>query len=374
MKIGILGGGQLGRMFLQEAANYPLQVKILDPDPQAPCAHLCDEFVCGDFNDEATVFAFGQDCDAIGIEIEHVNVAALKRLQAQGKRIIPEPAVLEIIQDKGRQKAFYAEHGIPTAPFYLAANAADIDTQALPFVQKTRTGGYDGKGVQIIRNAADAAQLWDVPSVIESLCPIAKEIALIFVADGKGDVRTYPAAEMVFDPVLNLVDVVQMPAEISPEIAAQVDKICRQSAAAFAGAGVFAVEMFVTQSGEVWVNETACRVHNSGHPSIEACPSSQFDQMLRLLADYPLGSTQLLSAAAMINLIGAEGEQGAAEMRDLPALLAQEQVYLHWYGKHQVRSGRKMGHITLTASDTAALKTKIAALKQEIHLEITAKK
>lgn len=374
MKIGILGGGQLGRMFLQEAANYPLQVKILDPDPQAPCAHLCDEFVCGDFNDEATVFAFGQDCDAIGIEIEHVNVAALKRLQAQGKRIIPEPAVLEIIQDKGRQKVFYAEHGIPTAPFYLAANAADIDTQALPFVQKTRTGGYDGKGVQIIRNAADAAQLWDVPSVIESLCPIAKEIALIFVADGKGNVRTYPAAEMVFDPVLNLVDVVQMPAEISPEIAAQVDKICRQLAAAFAGAGVFAVEMFVTQSGEVWVNETACRVHNSGHPSIEACPSSQFDQMLRLLADYPLGSTQLLSAAAMINLIGAEGEQGAAEMRDLPALLAQEQVYLHWYGKHQVRSGRKMGHITLTASDTAALKTKIAALKQEIHLEITAKK
>lgn len=374
MKIGILGGGQLGRMFLQEAANYPLQVKILDPDPQAPCAHLCDEFVCGDFNDEATVFAFGQDCDAIGIEIEHVNVAALKRLQAQGKRIVPEPAVLEIIQDKGRQKAFYAEHGIPTAPFYLAANAADIDTQALPFVQKTRTGGYDGKGVQIIRNAADAAQLWDVPSVIESLCPIAKEIALIFVADGKSNVRTYPAAEMVFDPVLNLVDVVQMPAEISPEIAAQVDKICRQLAAAFAGAGVFAVEMFVTQSGEVWVNETACRVHNSGHPSIEACPSSQFDQMLRLLADYPLGSTQLLSAAAMINLIGAEGEQGAAEMRDLPALLAQEQVYLHWYGKHQVRSGRKMGHITLTASDTAALKAKIAALKQEIHLEITAKK
>lgn len=374
MKIGILGGGQLGRMFLQEAANYPLQVKILDPDPQAPCAHLCDEFVCGDFNDEATVFAFGQDCDAIGIEIEHVNVAALKRLQAQGKRIIPEPAVLEIIQDKGRQKVFYAEHGIPTAPFYLAANAADIDTQALPFVQKTRTGGYDGKGVQIIRNAADAAQLWDVPSVIESLCPIAKEIALIFVADGKSNVRTYPAAEMVFDPALNLVDVVQMPAEISPEIAAQVDKICRQLAAAFAGAGVFAVEMFVTQSGEVWVNETACRVHNSGHPSIEACPSSQFDQMLRLLADYPLGSTQLLSAAAMINLIGAEGEQGAAEMRDLPALLAQEQVYLHWYGKHQVRSGRKMGHITLTASDTAALKAKIAALKQEIHLEITAKK
>lgn len=374
MKIGILGGGQLGRMFLQEAANYPLQVKILDPDPQAPCAHLCDEFVCGDFNDEATVFAFGQDCDAIGIEIEHVNVAALKRLQAQGKRIVPEPAVLEIIQDKGRQKVFYAEHGIPTAPFYLAANAADIDTQALPFVQKTRTGGYDGKGVQIIRNAADAAQLWDVPSVIESLCPIAKEIALIFVADGKGNVRTYPAAEMVFDSMLNLVDVVQMPAEISPEIAAQVDKICRQLAAAFAGAGVFAVEMFVTQSGEVWVNETACRVHNSGHPSIEACPSSQFDQMLRLLADYPLGSTQLLSAAAMINLIGAEGEQGAAEMRDLPALLAQEQVYLHWYGKHQVRSGRKMGHITLTASDTAALKAKIAALKQEIHLEITAKK
>lgn len=377
MKIGILGGGQLGRMFLQEAANYPLQVKVLDPDAQAPCAHLCDEFVQGDFKEEATVFAFGQDCEAIGIEIEHVNVAALKRLQAQGKRIVPAPEVLEMIQDKGLQKQFYAAHGIPTAPFYLAANAAEIQTDALPLVQKTRTGGYDGKGVQIIRTLEEINNLWDVPSVIEQVCPIAKEIALILVLDGKGKMCRYPLVEMVFDPTLNLVDVVQMPAQVSATVEAQVEAIAQKLATAFAslgkGAGIFAVEMFVSDSGEVWVNETACRVHNSGHVSIEACPSSQFDQMLRLLADYPLGSTALLSPAAMINLIGGEGENGVAEMRELAAILQQEQVFLHWYGKSQVRSGRKMGHITLTAADMAQLSDKVSAIKS-LDLDVRAKK
>lgn len=373
MKIGILGGGQLGRMFLQAAANYPVQIKILDPDPQAPCASLCADFVVGSFKDEETVLAFGQDCDAIGIEIEHVNVQALKRLQAQGKRVVPEPAVLEIIQDKGLQKQFYAKHNIPTAPFYLVENQSQIKVDELPFVQKTRTGGYDGKGVQVIYNAKALAALWDVPSVIEALCPIEKELALIFVADGKGKMKRYPVVEMVFEPKLNLVDVVQMPAQISQAVEAQIDKICQQLAQAFNSAGVFAVEMFLTSTGEVWVNETACRVHNSGHLTIEACPSSQFDQMLRVLAEYPLGSTQLLASAAMINVIGADGAEGEAYMQDLSVLLAYERVFLHWYGKNQVRSGRKMGHITLTADSLEALSAQIKEIKQKVSLEVKAR-
>lgn len=371
MKIGILGGGQLGRMVLQEAANYPLVIKVLDPDAQAPCAHLCHEFVVGDFADEETVVAFGADCDAIGIEIEHVSVAGLRRLQAMGKRVIPDPEVLAMIQDKGAQKTFYADHGIPTVPFYLADNAAAVDTSRLPLVQKTRTGGYDGKGVQVIVNEEDVGKLWDVPSIVENLCPIDKEIAAIFASDGQGGYRLFPLVEMVFDPFLNLVDVVQMPAQLSPQVVAQAESICARLAGLF-GAGLFAVEMFVNSEGEVWVNETACRVHNSGHVSIEACFSSQFDQMLRLLAGWPLGDSRAFAAAAMINLIGAEGQQGEAVMPGLHAVLAHGQAYVHWYGKSEVRPGRKMGHVTLTAPSVEALEASVAALRAQSDLRVMA--
>lgn len=372
MKIGILGGGQLGRMFLQAAANYPVKTKILDPDPGAPCAHLCDEFVVGDFNDEETVVAFGADCDAIGIEIEHVSVAGLKRLQAMGKRVMPDPDVLAMIQDKGLQKAFYAKHGIPTVPFYLADGAQAVDVSRLPLVQKTRTGGYDGKGVQVIVSEEDVGKLWDVPSIIESLCPIDKEIAGIFASDGQGGYRLFPLVEMVFDPFLNLVDVVQMPAQLPPEVVQKAQAICARLASAFNCAGVFAVEMFVSQAGEVWVNETACRVHNSGHVTIEACFSSQFDQMLRLLAGWPLGDCRAFAAAAMINLIGAEGQTGRAVLPGLPDLLARERVFVHWYGKREVRPGRKMGHVTLTAPDVETLQVAVDAVRDNSNLRVMA--
>ena len=372
MKIGILGGGQLGRMLLQEAANYPLQTKVLDPDSEAPCAHLCDEFVVGDFADEETVVAFGADCDAIGIEIEHVSVAGLKRLQAMGKRIVPDPDVLAMIQDKGLQKAFYVEHGIPTAPFYLAGSAAEVDTSRLPLVQKTRTGGYDGKGVQVIVTAEDVGKLWDVPSIVEVFCPIAKEFAAIFASDGQGGVRMYPLVEMVFDPVLNLVDVVRMPAQLPPEVAQKAQAICARLADAFTGAGLFAVEMFVSQAGDVWVNETACRVHNSGHVTIEACVSSQFDQMLRLLAGWPLGDSRAFAAAAMVNLIGYEGQSGQPVLPGLQDLLARPSVSLHWYGKREVRPGRKMGHITLTAADADVLHVALETIRDNADLRVMA--
>lgn len=373
MKIGILGGGQLGRMFLQTAANYPHQTKVLDPQANASCAHLCDEFVIGSFADEDAVFAFGQDCDAIGIEIEHVSAAALAKLKAMGKRIVPDPDILTIIQDKGLQKQFYAEHGIPTADFYLidCAAALDLNRIPLPFVQKTRTGGYDGKGVQVIESEEDLQKLWDVPSIIETLCPIAKEIASILVLNDGGQ-AVYPPVEMVFNPILNLVDIVQMPAVLDSGAQAQIAGITAKLAAAFTAPGLFAIEMFLTEDGQVLVNETACRVHNSGHLTIEACSSSQFDQMWRLLAGEPLGSTEPHCAAAMINLIGAENASGRAVFTDMSKLLAQPQTYLHWYGKTDVRPGRKMGHITLTASDLNSLKTAVDTLQNTISLTVEA--
>lgn len=375
MKIGILGGGQLGRMFLQAAINYPAQTKVLDPQANAACAHLCDEFVVGDFADEETVYQFGQDCDAIGIEIEHVNVNALKRLQAEGKHVVPSPEVLMMIQDKGLQKQFYHQYGIPTAPFYLIDGKHQLDLARipLPFVQKTRIGGYDGKGVQVIKTEAELENLWDVPSVIEALCPIEKEIAVV-VVNGVQEQVQYPTVEMVFNPVLNLVDIVQLPAEIDDKIQAQVERICRQLSEAFQSVGLFAIEMFVSTQGEVWVNETACRVHNSGHLTIEACYSSQFDQMWRLLAKQPLGNPKSHHAAAMVNLIGGEGENGRAVLTSLSDLLAQPDVFVHWYGKTEVRAGRKMGHITLTANDLTTLKHRLTNIQQSMSLTVSAEK
>lgn len=370
MKIGLLGGGQLGRMFLQAAANYPFIIKVLDPQADAPCAHLCDEFVQGDFRDEETVVAFGTDCDVIGIEIEHVSVAGLRRLQAMGKKVLPDPEILAIIQDKGVQKQFYERHHLPTAPFYLIERKTDIDLNRipLPFVQKTRTGGYDGKGVQIIRRQEDLAQLWDVSSVIEALCPIAQEIAVIVLRDEKGSTKAYPAVEMVFDPQLNLVDVVRMPAMIAPHLLKEAERLALTLADAFAHSGIYAVEMFVTKHGAVWLNETACRVHNSGHLTIEACYHSQFDQLWRLLAGQPLASVAQHTPAAMINIVGAEHHCGRAKMAHLHELLALEHVFVHWYGKTQTRAGRKMGHVTIVAKDSAAVDEKVVAVKKFVDV------
>ncbi|UJF24747.1 5-(carboxyamino)imidazole ribonucleotide synthase [Suttonella sp. R2A3] len=366
MKIGILGGGQLGRMFLQEAANYPHSVAILDPTLDAPAAALTDDFYCGDFNDEATVLAFGEEQDVIGIEIEHVSVAALKQLREAGKRVIPEPRVLEMIQDKGKQKQFYADHKLATTDFYLIKGRDEVDLEkiALPFVQKLRTGGYDGRGVQVIRDEQELDNLWDEPSVIEAMCPIAKEIAVLVATDGSGDLVCYPILEMVFNPELNLVDVVKTPARLSSSVEAHAVALAEDAVLAMASAGIFAVELFVDQEGEVLINEIAPRVHNSAHLTIEACPSSQFDQMWRILAKQPLGTVQLYRPAAMVNLIGAEGHEGEAVLPHLEKLLALDEVSVHWYGKSVTRPGRKMGHVTILAASDEALNRKIDKVKQ----------
>lgn len=374
MKIGILGGGQLGYMFLQNALQYPVEIHILDPSENAPCALLAHHFVQGDFADYQTVVDFGKDLDAIGIEIEHVNVEALRFLKSIGKRVIPDPEALAIIQDKGVQKDFYIQNEIPTAPYTIIDNWSDIDVNQIEFptFQKSRTGGYDGKGVQFLHSQEDWHKRIEAPSVFETPAQVDKEIAVLVVADHEGAVANYPVVELVFNQTYNLLDYLLIPSTIQLEIAQKAEEIARKVVQSLNSAGVFAVEMFLNQDGSIWVNETACRVHNSGHSTIEAAYSSQFDQMLRTLMGLPLGSTKLLTTSAMVNLIGSENEIGTAQIDNLDEVLQIPGVYLHWYAKEETRPGRKMGHITLINDDLDELKSNIDKVNQIV--KVTAKK
>ncbi|MGI9526757.1 MAG: 5-(carboxyamino)imidazole ribonucleotide synthase [Weeksellaceae bacterium] len=341
-KIGILGGGQLGRMFIQNALNYPVEIHVLDPNPQAPCSQIAHHFVVGDFNDKDAVLAFAKNVDIIGIEIEHVNLEALKHLKAEGKTVIPDPEVLEIIQDKGLQKEFYLNHNIPTAPLKKKSD--------YPVVQKMRKGGYDGKGVQIL-NLENASNHWDDPSIYEEVADLDLELAVIVARNESGQTVAYPVVEQVFNPVYNLLDYLLTPARISEDIAEEAKKIAMQVVDAFDAPGIYAVELFLNKDGSIWVNETAPRVHNSGHSTIEVAYSSQYDMMLRVLMNYPLGSTELMKKSAMLNIIGAEGQEGLADLAGLKELLEIPGAAVHWYGKKTTQSGRKMGHATFIADD-----------------------
>lgn len=362
--IALLGGGQLGRMFIENALRYDVTVHVLDPDPQAPCAMLADRFVQGRFSDRDTVLAFAADADVVGIEIEHVSVEALVELKAMGKRVIPDPEVLRIIQDKGLQKQFYLDHGLPTPDAVLLEGPEGIadHAQLLPAFLKARTGGYDGKGVMPINTLADAAKAFPGPSVLEARADIALELAVIVVRSSLGTMSTYDPVEMVFDPRFNLVDHLRAPARITPEQSREAIALARRVAEAFGAAGIYAVELFLTKDGRLLVNETAPRAHNSGHHSIEACPSSQFDQLLRLYMNWPLGATKLLGHAAMVNLVG-EGGQGEPRVKGLDDVLHMPATYLHLYGKRETRTGRKMGHITVVARDHHQLDQAIAVTK-----------
>lgn len=373
-KIGILGGGQLGYMFLQNALQYPFEIHILDPSPDAPCAKHAHSFTVGDFADYQTVLDFGKTVDAIGIEIEHVNTDALRELKKMGKHIVPDPEALAIIQDKGVQKDFYAAHKIPTAPYFIIDNWEKIAEKEIEFpsFQKTRKGGYDGKGVQFLGSENDFQKLLQAPSIIEKAANLEKEIAVVAVADHLGNVVAYPTVELVFNEEYNLLDYLLIPSTLDQSISKKAESLAIEVVKALQSPGVFAVEMFLNKDGSIWVNETACRVHNSGHSTIEAAKSSQFDQMLRTLTKLPLGSTELLSTSAMVNLIGAEGEVGAAEIKNIDKVLAIPGTYLHWYAKTETRPGRKMGHLTLLNNDLEELKNHIKSINQTI--QVVAKK
>jgi len=367
--IALLGGGQLGRMFLENALRYDVGVHLLDPDPDCSCARLASRFVQGSFDDRDTVLRFAKDADVVGIEIEHVSVEALAELKAQGKTVIPDPDVLRTIKDKGLQKQFYLEHGIPTADFAMIEAKSEIaaHTSLLPAYLKSRTGGYDGKGVMALNDVSDADAAFDGPCVIERKADIALELAVLVVRSAIGTTVVYDPVEMVFDPRFNLVDHLRAPARIAPNTARDARILARRVADAFNAPGLYAVEMFLTKQGELWVNETAPRAHNSGHHTIEACASSQFDQLLRLYMGWPLGDASLHSKAAMINLVG-EGGTGPMDVKGLDDVLHVPGTFLHLYGKRETRTGRKMGHVTVVAATDADLDQAISVTK--VHCKV----
>ncbi|MEC5395559.1 5-(carboxyamino)imidazole ribonucleotide synthase [Bergeyella sp. RCAD1439] len=366
MKIGVLGGGQLGRMLIQNALKYDDQWSTLDPSSDAPCAGI-SAFTRGDFNDYDTVLAFGRDQEVLTIEIEHVNVEALFRLEEQGVKVIPRPRVIRMIQQKILQKQFYKAHGIPSPDFQVIENKAQA-TFPLPFVQKTNTGGYDGKGVQVLRTEDDLQRLWDGPSVLEALVDIEKELSVIVAKNESGEVALFPVTEMVADPKLNLLDFNICPAEVSAEVSAQIRRIAEQFIEAVDSPGLFAIELFLDKEGKVWVNETAPRLHNSGHQSQEGNANSQFEQMYRVLKNFPLADTAAFGYSGMLNLVGEDGYSGKVEYEGLDSVLRLPKTYVHLYGKTETKPGRKMGHINVLSDSRASLLEKLAQIKAMVRV------
>lgn len=356
-KIGILGGGQLGRMLLQAAANYPVETFVLENDAECPAAHLCNHFVKGDIKNFDEVYAFGKGLDAITIEIENVNVEALEKLEAEGVRVYPRPSVLRIIKNKIYQKEYYKKHEIPSPEFVITANATELKNHAsfLPAVHKLGEGGYDGRGVQLLKKEDELAKGFDAPSVLEKMVNIRKEIALMVAVNDKGETALYPPVEMVFDPVLNLLDYQLCPADLDERTLWRAEAIALSVVRNFKSPGIFAIEMFIDKNGDVLVNETAPRVHNSGHHTIEAHYSSQFDMLWRVMLGFPLGNTEPILPSVMVNLVGAEGYSGNVIYEGLDEILKIESAFVHLYGKKQTKPGRKMGHVTIISRDKQEL-------------------
>ena len=332
-KVGVLGGGQLGRMLLQEAINFDVRLSILDPSSNAPCAQIAHEFRVGDFNDFDTVVAFGRGKDVITIEIEHVNVEALHQLESDGVKVYPSPDVLEIVKDKGLQKQFYADNDIATSSFLLVENAAELATKTaeLPVMQKLRTGGYDGRGVQALKTADDLKMAFDAPSVLEKFVDFEKEISVIIARNDDGQVKTFPVVDLEFNPEANLVEFLFSPAEIDAEIERKALDLAHKVVEAFQFVGILAVVMFVCKDGSVLVNEVAPRPHNSGHHTIEASITSQYEQHLRAILNLPLGSTDSIQAAVMVNLLGEPGHTGMVEYQGLDEVISWPGVHPHIY-------------------------------------------
>jgi 5-(carboxyamino)imidazole ribonucleotide synthase len=369
--LGILGGGQLGRMIIQSAINYNIDIHILDPDAHAPCRSICQKFVHGKLTDFDTVYSFGKNCDVITIEIENVNTEALEKLASEGKEVYPQPHLIKLIQDKRLQKTFYRENGIPTADFILTENKGEVLKNAdfLPAVNKLGREGYDGRGVQVLKSKADLDLAFEAPGLLEKLIDFDKEISVIVAKNKKGDVIAYPSVECAFHPTANLVEFLFAPAEISNEIESIAQKIALEVIRELDLIGLLAVEMFVTKSGEVLVNEIAPRPHNSGHHSIEANFTSQFEQHLRAVMNLPLGNTELRCPAAMVNLLGEDGYTGEAYVEGLEEAMAQKGVYVHLYGKKLTKPFRKMGHVTLLDDNLENLKNKALEIKSLIKIK-----
>jgi 5-(carboxyamino)imidazole ribonucleotide synthase len=370
LKLGILGGGQLGRMLIQEAINYNLTTLILDPDPEAPCKHIANYFECGSITDFDTVYNFGKKADIITIEIEKVNIEALEQLEKEGKKVFPQSRVIRLIQDKGVQKQFFKENDIPTAHFQLANTREDIRNSnfTFPYMLKQRKDGYDGKGVMKINSISEIDQSFDAPCLIEEIVDFEKEIAVIVSRNSKGDVKTFPMVEMEFNSEANLVEFLISPSTYPEAIQNKAEEIARQIATSLNITGLLAVEMFVTRDGEILVNELAPRPHNSGHHTIEGNYVSQFEQHIRSIFSLPLGDTRAISNAVMINLLGEKLHNGVAKYEGLEKVMAIDGVYVHLYGKKYTKPFRKMGHITIVDQNREAAIEKANFIKNTLKV------
>jgi 5-(carboxyamino)imidazole ribonucleotide synthase len=353
-------------MLLQEAANYPVETYVLENDAECPAAHLCRHFVKGDIRDFDAVYQFGRSLDALTIEIENVNIEALEKLESEGVKVFPRPSVLRTIKNKIYQKEFYFEHEIPTADFVVTETQDDLKQYEhfIPAVHKLAEGGYDGRGVQLIHQLEDFESGFDAPSVLERQIKVKKEIALIIAVGQDGKQALYPPVEMVFNRDLNQLDYQLCPADIASETLWKIEAIALSVVRSLRSPGLFAVELFINQNNDVFVNETAPRVHNSGHHTIEAHYSSQFDMLWRIILDYPLGNTKYILPSAMVNIIGEAGFNGPARYEGLGDVLKIDNAFVHLYGKAQTKPGRKMGHVTIMSTEKQDLIHKANKVKQ----------
>jgi 5-(carboxyamino)imidazole ribonucleotide synthase len=369
-QLGVLGGGQLGRMLIQETINYDVQVHCLDPDAEAPCKDVAHSLTVGSLNDFDTVYQFGQNKDVITVEIENVSIEALEKLEAEGKKVFPQPAVLKIIRDKGLQKQFYADHNIPTPAFYLVNNKEEINNYIaeFPFMQKMRTGGYDGKGVTPLRNEKDLEIAFEVPSVLEKFVNFEKELSVIVARNENGETKVYPTVECEFSPEANLVEFLFSPADVTPAIEKAAEELAISIIDKLGMVGILAVELFLTKDGQLLVNEIAPRPHNSGHHTIECNVTSQFEQHMRSVLNLPLGDTRIIQPGVMINLLGEKGYQGSVFYQGLENAIAIPGVKPHIYGKAETKSFRKMGHITIVAPTLEEAKTNGRKVKELVKV------
>ncbi len=370
-KAGILGGGQLGRMLLQAAANYPVETFVMENDENCPAAHLCHHFTRGDIRHFDDVYNFGKGLHCLAIEIEAVNEDALEKLEQEGVKIYPKPSALKTIKNKIIQKEFYKQHQIPTSDFIITQTLADLNNHAgfLPAAHKLAKDGYDGRGVQLLRTKDDLAKGFDAPAVLEKMVDVKKEISIIIAVNDKGETAIYEPVDMVFDTALNLLSHQLSPAELDEKLFWKAEAIALKVVKSLNSAGIFAVELFVDNNNHVLVNETAPRVHNSGHHSIEACYSSQFDMLWRIMLGYPMGNTEHILPAAIVNLLGAEGHNGPAFYEGLEDILSMQNVFVHIYGKEQTKPGRKMGHVTILSADKKELIYRVNRVKNGISVK-----
>ncbi|MCC6724129.1 MAG: 5-(carboxyamino)imidazole ribonucleotide synthase [Saprospiraceae bacterium] len=373
-KVGILGGGQLGKMFALAAHNWDVETWALDASRSFPTGPVCSHFVEGNFNNFEDVYAFGKQVDVLTIEIEHVNTEALTQLEAEGVKVHPAPAALKLIKDKGLQKQFYQKHGLPTSDFQLFESGEAIEAALrsgqikYPFVQKSRTAGYDGKGVAVIKSEADLPLLLPDASVVEELVVIEKELAVIVARNENGEVRAFPAVEMEFNPVANLVEFLVCPADIEPAIELAAEQLALDTVSAFGVCGLLAVELFLTKDNRLLINEVAPRPHNSGHHTIDSCYTSQFEQHLRGILNLPLGSTKMKTVSVMVNLLGEPNHVGPVQYDGFEECVAMEGVKIHLYGKAETKPYRKMGHVTVLAENAEAAKAKARLVQKKLKV------